>query len=439
MGFYKRIFQIKSLIRMADGSEDVAPVPNKEGKRLETEFAETEAQSVEHEPSTELPTGACQLLVTNFEEGNIHEVVPNVPPESQLPDALSPSASSHQVIETSPSFRSLHPGHVSSISDFWENIWKIENDYGTNVFARGGRSRDHGVGNGVNLTIDDEGEELNRLKETVMIQCQLLKVAEQENDKLRGKIDSIELMNKKILKDLNEKSEKRENLVIDLRAKLEEYEKDVSDMNDKDLVKKYKILELEDKLTESRFKLDVSRQENVSLKNQLKEVDSKLNHVEADHAKLKEKVSSYEEVVKDLKKQVVPMENIKLKMASLDEDVCVLKRRLQGSMRNKSTVKNSNTEEVVQGKLLMPYCTSTKKRRVSPIDGQVGSPAKIIKVAIGSVHEEIDRPAETGAEVDSDKCDADIGTGNITSDFDNTRMRSLKKSRSRIGQECKQQ
>jgi len=426
---------------MADGSQDVTPeVPNKEGKRLESEFSETEAQLVEeHKPSTEFLAEACQLLVTNFEEGNIHKAVPNVPPESQLPDALSPSASSHQVIETSPSFRSLHPGHVSSISDFWENIWKIENDYGTNVFARGGRSRDHRIGNDVNLTIEDEGEELNRLKETVLIQCQLLKVAEQENDKLRGKIDSIELMNKKILKDLNEKSEKRENLVIDLRAKLEEYEKDISNLNDKDLVKNYKILELEDKLSESTLKLDVSRQENVSLKNQLKELDSKLNYVEIDHAKLQEKVSSYEEVVKDLKKQVVPMENIKQKMASLDKDVCVLKRRLQGSMRNNSTVKNCNTEEVVHEKLLMPYCTSTKKRRVSPIDGQVGSPAKMMKVVIGSVNEEIDGPAETGAKVDSDKCDVDNGIGNITSEFDHTRMRSLKKSRSRIGQECKQQ
>ena len=92
-------------------------------------------------------------------------------------------------------------------------------------------------------------------------------------------------------------------------------------------------------------------------------------------------------------------------------------------MRNKSTVKNSNTEEVVHEKLLMPYCTSTKKRRVSPIDGQVGSPAKMMKVVIGSVNEEIDRPAETGAKVDSDKCDVDNGIGNITSAFDHTRMR----------------
>jgi len=423
-------------------SGDIQDVPTgglKNVKRLETEFAKTEVQLIEEqEPSTKL-TVSNQILKTK--EGKVCEVAADISdevPQIQVADALSPSAPNHPVLETSPSFRLLHPGHVSNISDFWENIWKIEKD-GTNMLlAKGGKYREQRLGNDENFIIDDEGEEINHLKETFFMQCRLLKAAEQENGKLKDKITSIESMNEKILKDLNEKSEKRENLVINLRAKLEKYEKDNSNLNDLELVKSCKILELEDKLTETALKLDVSRQENVSLNNKLKEVNSQLNNVEVDHTKLKDELSQYLELVKELKKQVVPMENIKQKMASIDEDVVVLKRRLQGSMRRKSVVQSYEMEELQNSKLSLPYCTSTK-RRLSPIYGQNGSPAKIIKVADATVNERSDSTSVIGNKDETDQCQTGNGNGNITSGFENTKTRSLKNSRSRIGQDCKQQ
>ena len=69
-----------------------------------------------------------------------------------------------------------------------------------------------------------------------------------------------------------------------------------------------------------------------------------IESAEINSLELEDELTNYEELVKDLKKQIVPMENIKLKMASLDEDVFVLKRRLQGSMRSKKKEHKSDNE-----------------------------------------------------------------------------------------------
>ena len=142
---------------------------------------------------------------------------------------------------------------------------------------------------------------------------------------------------------------------------------------------------------------DNLRQENLNLKNKL-EVDdsSQLNDVKLKNEKLEVEIAEYEWLVKDLKKQILPMENIKQKMASLDEDVVVLKRRLQGSMRSKFKVEKSTEDESIGMQVLGPYSTSTKKRRMSPT--QVMSPAKVIKIANVAVVEATEKPSETKAE-----------------------------------------
>ena len=80
-----------------------------------------------------------------------------------------------------------------------------------------------------------------------------------------------------------------------------------------------------------------------------------------------------------MKKQIVPMENIKQKMASLDDDVFVLKRRLQGSMRSKKKEHKSDNE--MEMNVLEHPKTSTKKRRISSMGEQVMSPAKVMKIS----------------------------------------------------------
>merc|ERR1712112_804832 len=99
-------------------------------------------------------------------------------------------------------------------------------------------------------------------------------------------------------------------------------------------------------------------------------------------------------------------------------------------MRRKSAVQSYEMEELQNNKLSLPYCTSTKKRRLSPIYGQNGSPAKIIKVAATTVNESTDSALVTGNKDETDQCQTGNGNGNINSEFENTKMRSLKKSRS---------
>merc|ERR1719158_692169 len=290
---------------------------------------------------------------------------------------------------------------------------------------QGGRRRPQEGEDGVDIENDEANDEINRLQEIIMIQRQLFRATEDENRKLKDQIVDTELMNSKILNDLNAKSEKRETLVSDLRSKVGEYAKEISGLKEKDLIKSYKILELEDKLVESATDSDILRLENLSLQNKLKVGDfSQLNDVKSKNAKLEDEIAEYEGLVQDLKKQIVPMENIKQKMASLDEDVVVLKRRLQGSMRSKTKVQKSSEDEIIGMQVLGPFSTSTKKRRMSPI--QVMSPAKVIKIA--DVVEGAEKPTDMKAEKE--------GPAPETVD---ARSRSLKMSRSKIGQECKQQ
>merc|ERR1719369_2034891 len=182
---------------------------------------------------------------------------------------------------------------------------------------------------GEDVSEDEKDEEINRLKETIMIQCQLFRATEEENSKLKEKIVNIELMNEKILKDLNQKSEKRESLVTTLRSQLSESRDEISDLVDKDLMKSSKILELEDKMVKNAYENDVLKLENLKLLNKTKELLSNVDLAEEKCSSLEKELVKYENVVKDLKQQAVPVENIKQKMASLDEDVTVLKKRLK--------------------------------------------------------------------------------------------------------------
>jgi hypothetical protein len=196
--------------------------------------------------------------------------------------------------------------------------------------------------------------------------------------KLKEDITNIELINEKILKDLNHKSEIRESLVANLRENLNDCNLRISQLLDQDLVKSYKIVELEEKLVNDVTEMDVVIQENLGLEKELSEVYVKFENVEEKNLKLQKELDDYEEIVRDLKNQAVPVQNIKVKMASLDQDVLLLKRRLQSSVRSKSKISNLTSKPE---RLTLPYCTSTKKRRWSPSENDPASPAKMIKTA----------------------------------------------------------
>merc|ERR1719233_320627 len=360
----------------------------------------------------------------------INDVITDETIHAPHEQGLSPLATNFKKadVETSPSFRSLHPGHVSNISEFWENIRKIGNNQRLGC-PREMRERQLGEESVID---DDEEDEINRLQETIVFQCQLFRATEEENRDLKEKIAISESMNEKILRDLNMKSEARENLVIDLRARVGEYVKEIRELKEKDLIKSFKISELEDKLSKSSLETDVLRNENICLKDKVKETDAKLYDLELKNKKVEDELTKYEELVKDLKRQIVPMENIKQKMASLDEDVVVLKRRLHGSMRSKKKEHKSDNEMVMN--VLKPPHTSTMKRRLSCMDEQVMSPAKVIKIS--KANEGFKDPSDEKVEESDEYLHV---PKKIDPETEHVRMRSFKKSRSKIGQDCKQQ
>ena len=84
--------------------------------------------------------------------------------------------------------------HLKNIylPEFWANMWKIENN---DCSEAGQECNEHGVEN-VNEA-DESCQEVNRLKETIMIQCQLFRATEDENLKLKEDIQRIESINER--------------------------------------------------------------------------------------------------------------------------------------------------------------------------------------------------------------------------------------------------
>jgi len=302
---------------------------------------------------------------------SLHSPVSCAPPTSPS-STLFPQPS--QSLETSPSFKSLNPGYVSSLAEFWANRWKVENN---DFFKSGQECNQHGL---ENTTEDDTSyQEVNHLKETIMIQCQLFRTTEGENLKLKEDIEKIESINEKILKDLNHKSEIRESLVANLRENLNECNLKISELVDQDLENLSKIVELEKKLVDNVAEMDVVIQENLHLEQAISDINLKFENVKDVNLKLRRKLDEYEEIVTELRNQAAPVENIKVKMASLDQDVLHLKRRILSSRRSKTHISKST---VNSENLTLPFCTSTKKRRWSQAENDpTASPAKIIKIA----------------------------------------------------------
>jgi len=410
-----------------DAEDDLTNISSTSFQLIDVRLGETDKDTedaLEQQLSEPFETTKANVVV------EINDVITDETLHASNEQGLSPLTTNFKKVdvETSPSFRSLHPGHVSNIAEFWENIRKIGNNQRLGC-PREMRERQLGEESVID---DDKEDEINRLQETIVFQCQLFRATEEENRELKEKIAISELMNEKILRDLNMKSETRENLVIDLRAKVGEYVKEIRELKEKDLIKSFKISELEDKLSKSSLETDVLRNENICLKDKVKETDAKLYDLELKNKKVEDELTKYEELVKDLRRQIVPMENIKQKMASLDEDVVVLKRRLHGSMRSKKKENQSDCE--IEMNALEPPHTSTMKRRISCMDEQVMSPAKVIKIS--KTNEGVMDPSDEKVEESDEYLRV---PKKIDPETEHVRMRSFKKSRSKIGQDCKQQ
>ena len=93
------------------------------------------------------------------------------------------------------------------------------------------------------------------------------------------------------------------------------------------------------------------------------------------------KLSQYDETVKDLRNQIIPKENLNVKMESLNRDVKLLRSRLQNNIRrSNSNLKCPNMTAENSLTMTMPSNKSIK-RRWTVEDQDLTSPAKIIKLA----------------------------------------------------------
>ena len=99
--------------------------------------------------------------------------------------------------------------------------------------------------------------------------------------------------------------------------------------------------------------MDVVIQENLHMEQELSEACFKFENVKDKNLKLQKNLDEYEEIVR-LENQAAPGANIKVKMASLDQDVLLLKRRLQSSVRSKSNISKTTLKSE---SLTLPYCT----------------------------------------------------------------------------------
>jgi len=353
--------------------------------RLSVATATLQQQEVSEKFDHDGQFGQSQVLV-RIQEPSVSAVSADPGLSSSLPtiSCSSPTSPSSSLftsqpphsVDTSPSFRSLNPGYVSSLAEFWANKWKLEN----NECSKACQEHDHDQGLENCGKLDEKSNEINHLKETIMVQCDLLRAAEQENVKLKGDLKNLALQYEEILSDHNLKVgslKNKENTTVNLRSNLKDCNEKVSRLLEENLVKNNKIVELEENLEKSIQGKLVLDKNYYKMEHELKENKIKFEDLKIKYSKIKKGFNDYEEIVKDLKNQIVPVENLKVKMGSLDQDVKLLRTKLQNSVRSNS--KNAKTANLTMN---VPNRRSTKRRwSTTAADQDLASPAKVIRIA----------------------------------------------------------
>jgi len=139
------------------------------------------------------------------------------------------------------------------------------------------------------------------------------------------------------------------------------------------------VVKIESNTSSKSSDLDMLIEENAKLKQEVVDLKKTNDDAQARVDELSNNLCNYEQVIEALKTQIVPVENIKEKMKSLDEDVAVLRRRLRSNSSSASTCCSSEESE---GKKL--FRTSTRKKRwIVPESVNVGdivTPSRMIKM-----------------------------------------------------------
>jgi len=409
--------------------QEVSEISDHEGhfgqSQVVVRIQEPSASAVSTDPglSPSLPTISCSSPTS---------------PSSSLLTSQPPHS-----VDTSPSFRSLNPGYVSSLAEFWANKWKMEINECSKACQKE-HDHDQGLENGDKL--DEVSHEVNHLKETIMIQCNLFRAAEEENFKLKEDLKNLPSQYEEILTDRNLKVEilkNKENTIANLRANLKDCNEEVSMLLEKDLFKNSKIIELEEKLEKSVHEKIVLDNDKHKMEQDSKENKNKFEDLKVKYSKTRKELDDYEERVKDLKNQLVPIENLKVKMGSLDQDVKLLRTKLQNSFRSSS--KCLKTAKTANLTTTLPNRSSTKRRWSATVaDQDVASPAKVIKMAETEFMEK--KSVKTAPSANSREGSRKIVSKKQESDLEFVKSSTLTgkslKTKSKFGrnlEDCKQQ
>eukprot|EP00092_Neocalanus_flemingeri_P030854 GFUD01033508.1.p1 GENE.GFUD01033508.1~~GFUD01033508.1.p1 ORF type:complete len:460 (-),score=117.55 GFUD01033508.1:64-1443(-) len=309
-------------------------------------------------------------------------------PTSPLP--LPNTSQPHKVDTTSPSFRSLNSGYVSSLADFWANKWKkVDEDCSKDC------QEEHGEGLENNEQLAENNPEvLKEVKDTIMAQCDILRASEEENLKLKGDVKALVIQNEEILAYLDQKDE---SLATHLRENLnEKVSKLLKELEEKN----FKICELEEKL-------EMSVEEKNRLNQDLTETVLKFEDLKVKNGNLQTAYNEYEAIVKELRDQFVPNENLEAKLGFLDKDVKLLRMRLQASASSSS--KSRKIAEATGMTRNLPIRRSMKSKNLPsrrsmrrPKDDHIGSKVRIMKKAETTLTLVTKQPVEKEVSASSD-------------------------------------
>jgi len=200
---------------------------------------------------------------------------------------------------------------------------------------------------------------------------------------------------------------------------------------------------LEEKLEKSFHENIVLDNDKDKMEQDLKENNNKFEDLKVKYSKTRQELDGYEEIVKDLKNQLVPIENLKVKMGSLDQDVKLLRTKLQNSFRSSS--KCSKTAKTANLTTTLPNRSSAKRRwSATAADQDVASPAKVIKMAETAFMQ--NKSVETALSANSSEGSRKLVSKKQESDLESAKSSTLTvknlKTKSKFGrnlEDCKQQ
>ena len=197
-------------------------------------------------------------VVITVEEGDGQDLfTPTASPNTSFEEAKN--AASH----ISPSLRNLGPGYVSNLAQFWALKSKQCQDMNSFFNIGGFKFGDSAVGTGANgEQFLEENETFmsevdpSQLKETLFVQCEMIRDLEEDKAKLNVIIDGLKTKNDEIgesVRELEELLESKSHQVEYLRESLNNCNDKVTKLLKEDLEKNYRIIELEGTIEDLNF------------------------------------------------------------------------------------------------------------------------------------------------------------------------------------------